>query len=258
MALFSRRGASDEHDPTGQEDAAAPTEAAAPSGVTLPEEIVPEVGISFSTYGRAAAVPATTRPAAQPPERTQTVPGLPDNAVLKQALAALPEKPQNTDVMNVMRQALQGHLYVRVQGDAKALIADGQGLTLAVTAIEDKRFLLAFSGGAALQDSVRADGDAATSAVGQPAATVFQNVVAGPYAGLFLDHALQQIGLDGILHGYCELDGQAGAVRTQHNTISGYLARSDDCILHDNGRHIDGTGIHGFVKVEGQLAAAEV
>lgn len=201
MALFSRRGASDEHDPIEQEESSAPSAAADSADVgsdssgvsspdlTLPKEIVPEVGISFSTYGKAAAVPAATRPAAQAPERTQTVPGLPDNAVLKQALAVLPEKPQNTDVMNVMRQALQGHLYVRVQGDAKALIADGQGLTLAVTAIEDKRFLLAFTGGAALQDSVRADGDAATSAVGQPAATVFQNVVAGPYAGLFLDHA---------------------------------------------------------------------
>jgi len=184
MALFSRRGASDEHDPIEQD----PDETAAPE-VVLPEEIVPEVGISFSTYGKAATVPAATRPAAEAPERTQTVPGLPDNAVLKQALAALPEEPQNTDVMNVMRQALQGHLYVRVQGDAKALIAEGQGLTLAVTAIEDKRFLLAFTGGAALQDSVRADGDAATSAVGQPASTVFQNVVAGSYAGLFLDHA---------------------------------------------------------------------
>ncbi len=187
MALFSRRDRPDEPETTPQQDA----EAAA-DDLVLPaeiEEIVPEVGISFSTYGKAAETPAAVRPAAEAPARTQTVPGLPDNAIVKQALAALPEAPQNTDVMNVMRQALQGHLYVRVQGDAKALIAEGQNLTLAVTAIGDKRFLLAFTGGAALQDSVRADGDAATSAVGQPASTVFQNVVAGPYAGLFLDHA---------------------------------------------------------------------
>lgn len=190
MALFSRRGASDEHDPIERDPASGnPAAEDTEPEVVLPEEIVPEVGISFSTYGKAASVPAAARPAAEAPERTQTVPGLPDNAVLKQALAGLPEKPQNTDVMNVMRQALQGHLYVRVQGDAKALLAEGQSLTLAVTAIEDKRFLLAFTGGAALQDSVRADGDAATSAVGQPASTVFQNVVAGSYAGLFLDHA---------------------------------------------------------------------
>lgn len=187
MALFSRRDRPDEPETTPQQDA----EAAA-DDVVLPakiEEIVPEVGISFSTYGKATEAPAAVRPAAEAPARTQTVPGLPDNAIVKQALAALPEAPQNTDVMNVMRQSLQGHLYVRVQGDAKALIAEGQNLTLAVTAIGDKRFLLAFTGGAALQDSVRADGDAATSAVGQPASTVFQNVVAGPYAGLFLDHA---------------------------------------------------------------------
>ncbi len=180
MALFSRRGTPDEPTP---DEVAVPASDEAP---TAPDENVPHVGISVSTFGKPAQ-PA--RPPAEPPARTQTVPGLPDNVILKQALAALPEKPQNTDVMNVMRQALQGHLYVRVQGDAKALIAEGQNLTLAVTAIEDKRFLLAFTGGAALQDSVRIDGEAATSAVGQPAAMVFQNVVAGPYAGLFLDHA---------------------------------------------------------------------
>lgn len=188
MALFSRRGTSDESAPIEQAQPA-PEEAAESVTADAAAPEVPHVGISISTFGKPTSTPAPARPPAEAPERTQTVPGLPDNAVLKEALAALPDKPANTDVMNVMRQAMQGHLYVRVQGDAKALLADGQGLTLAVTAIGDKRFLLAFSGGAALQDSVRSDGDAATSAVGQPASTVFQNVVAGPYAGLFLDHA---------------------------------------------------------------------
>lgn len=186
MALFSRRGPSDESDASASSDA---VEQTPKLDVPPVDEVVPHVGISVSTFGKAATAQPSTRPDAAPPARTQTVPGLPDNVVLKSALAALPDVPKNTDVMNVMRQALQGHLYVRVQGDAQALIAEGKGLTLAVTAIEDKRFLLAFTGGAALQDSVRADGDAATSAVGQPASTVFQNVVAGPYAGLFLDHA---------------------------------------------------------------------
>jgi hypothetical protein len=191
MALFSRRGKGDE--PAGGEpDATEPasSEASDPTGggesPAPADEVVPEVGISISTFGKPAA---SARPAPEPPAATQAVPGLPDNVIVKNALAALPEKPRNTDVMNVMRQALQGHLYVRVQGDAKALLAEGQNLTLAVTAIEDKRFLLAFTGGTALQDSVRADGDTATSAIGQPTATIFQNVVAGPYAGLFLDHA---------------------------------------------------------------------
>jgi hypothetical protein len=185
MALFSRRGRSDdEHAPattTGDADAAAQTPEERPAAT----EAVPEVGISISTFGSAP----TVRPAAEAPARTQTVPGLPDNVLLKQALAALPAEPQNTDVMNVMRQAMQGHLYVRVQGDAKALLADGQPLNIAATAIGDQRFMLAFTGGAALQDSVRVDGDSATSAIGQPTVSVFQNVVAGPYAGLFLDHA---------------------------------------------------------------------
>lgn len=193
MALFSRRGKPEE--PHAAEPDEAVTEE--PS-VELPAEPVPEVGISFSTYGASAAVPSTTRapsPASSAPRPAATAPAsetagrMPDNAVLRSALAALPAEPQNLDVMNVMRQALQGHLYVRVQGDAQSLLAAGQNLTLAVTAIEDKRFLLAFSGGSALHDSVRADGDTATSAVGQPALTVLRNVVAGPYAGLFLDHA---------------------------------------------------------------------
>lgn len=185
MALFNRRPKDDGAETPDEVAEAAPDQTA----VTLPAEGVPEVGISFSTYGKAATVPSVTRPPAEAPPRTQTVPGMPDNVILKNALAAVPDKPQNIDVMNVMRQALQGHLFVRVQGDAKALLAEGKPLTLAVTVIDDKRFLLAFSGGAALQDSVRSDGDAATSAVGQPAATVFQNVLAGPYAGLSLDHA---------------------------------------------------------------------
>lgn len=183
MALFSRRDKSDASDVPDASDAAA-DERVEP---TADAEVVPQVGISISTFGKPA--PTVTRPPAEAPERSQTVPGLPDNALLRQALAALPAKPENTDVMNVMRQSLQGHLYVRVQGDAKSLLAEGQPLSLAATTIDDKRFLLAFTGGTALQDSVRADGDSATSAVGQPTSVVFQNVVAGPYAGLFIDHA---------------------------------------------------------------------
>ena len=194
MALFSRRGSSDDSvsadsNPGDPAEMTADETPVPVSDAGAPAEVVPDVGISISTFGKPPQAPAPARPPAEPPVRSQTVPGLPDNALLKQALSALPAAPENTDVMNVMRQALQGHLYVRVQGDAKALLAEGQPLSLAATSIEDKRFLLAFTGGAALQDSVRADGDSATSAVGQPSSVVFQNVVAGPYAGLFIDHA---------------------------------------------------------------------
>lgn len=200
MALFSRRGKADDPQQTPADDeraddagAANPEADGAAEEIALPDEVIPEVGISFSTFGASAAVPSTTRPAPQPaataPRPSEEPGGMPENSVLRAALSALPDEPQNIDVMNVMRQAMQGHLYVRVRGDAKALMAAGEPITLAVTAIEDKRFLLAFTGGAALQESLRADGDTATSAVGQPASVVFQNVIAGPYAGLFLDHA---------------------------------------------------------------------
>ncbi len=156
-------------------------------------EPVPHVNISVSTYGKAAAPASTPMQApAEAPAQTEKVPGLPDNVVLRSALAALPEKPENSDIVNVMRQAMQGNLYVRVRGDARALLAEGKQLNLAVSAIEDQRFLLAFTGGEALQRSIASDGDTQTSAVGQPAQVVLRTVVDGPYAGLIIDHATPQ------------------------------------------------------------------
>lgn len=190
MALFSRRPKPDETpvpEPGAHSDAPA-TEADAPA-IVLPEEIIPQVGISVSTFGRAASAAPVLRPAAEAPARSETVPGMPDNVVLRAALIALPEKPENLDVMNVMRQALQGHLYLRVRGDARTLVAEGKPLSLAVSTIEDKRFLLAYTGGEPLQAAVRADGDTGTSALGQPVGVVFANALAGDYAGMILDHA---------------------------------------------------------------------
>src|SRR3546814_11133420 len=54
--------------------------------------------------------------------------------------------------------------------------------------VADKRYVLAYSGGAAIQASVRADGDAKTSAMGQPVLAVLRHVLAGEYAGLILDN----------------------------------------------------------------------
>jgi len=160
-------------------------------------EPVPHVGISVSTFGApppaaaAAAAPAASvrRPPATAPAPQPTVPGLVDNTLVQAALAALPERPQNTDIMNVMRQALQGQLFVRAQGDAQALLAAGQPLNLAITTFQDKRFLLAFSGGAALQASAQAEGAAAASVIGQPALAVLRGAVDGGYDGIYLDHA---------------------------------------------------------------------
>lgn len=193
MALFSRRpkkdaAAADAAPDSPAEEATASPPATADLPESVPDEYVPEVGISVSTFGQAPTRPA--RAATEAPVPTESIPGLVDNVVLKGALAALPEKPENLDVMNVMRQALQGHLYVRVRGDARSLLAAGEALTLAVSAIGENRFLLAFSGGAALQASIRADGDTATSAISQPAVNILRNAISGPYAGLIIDHAV--------------------------------------------------------------------
>lgn len=194
MALFSRRPKKDAA-PTPAAPAEPVEDASAVASVgdalpdSVPDEYVPEVGISVSTFGQPAPVKRRAA-AAEAPTPTETIPGLVDNAVLKAALDALPEKPENLDVMNVMRQVLQGHLYVRVRGDARSLLAAGEPLTLAVSTIGENRFLLAFSGGAALQASIRADGDSATSAISQPAVNILRNALSGPYSGMILDHAV--------------------------------------------------------------------
>ncbi|GEB93897.1 SseB family protein [Microbacterium lacticum] len=190
-----------------------------------PAEPVPHVGISVNTFGRGAdtarpldevvreasatnasasaattgaptpaPAPARPRPAATAPAPSETIPGLVDNALLQAALAALPESPQAAHIMNVMRQALQGQLYLRAQGDAQALIAAGQGLNLAVTTHEDKRYLLVFSSGEAMRQSVAAEAaaataDSATSVVGQAAHNVFRTAIDSGYDGVYLDHA---------------------------------------------------------------------
>ncbi|MCR2785086.1 MULTISPECIES: SseB family protein [unclassified Microbacterium] len=196
MALFSRRDKKTST-PEGDEATDVAPESETPAA---PEPDVPQVNISVSTFGKPAPRPAAA-PTAQPgvrrvlrgpaeaPERTETVPGLPDNVLVRDALAALPEEPGAADIVAIMRQLLQGHLFVRVRGDARAQLAEGKDLTMAVSAVGDDRYLLAFTGGEALQASVSSDGDAQTSAMGQPAPAILRNVVAGPYAGIILDHA---------------------------------------------------------------------
>ena len=230
MALFSRRkpdaappapGATDAEatdaapidGPVGAESSPADVPGADPA-----EDLVPQVGISISTFGAgpasarplptgepsasapqsdgAMAAPAAPgapavqrRPAPTAPAPTQTVPGMPDNVVLQAALAALPEKPQGSDIMNVMRQALQGRLYARAQGDAQALLAEGKGVNLAITTHQDKRFLLVFTGGAPLQASARAEDAESTSVIGQDARNLFRTAIDSGYDGVYIDHA---------------------------------------------------------------------
>ena len=128
---------------------------------------------------------------ALPPEQTETVVGMKDNVLLREALTEIEAGATNDQLLGVMRQALQGHLYIRVNGDARAQISEGKALSVAVVRDnDDRQFMLAFSSARAVRDSVQLEADpAATSAVAQPVTSVLQQVVAGDFAGLIVDNA---------------------------------------------------------------------
>lgn len=143
--------------------------------------------------GQPESAPAAPRPRRQPraeaPPATETIPGLRDNVVLREALAALPSPATAPDLLEVARQLLQGHLFLRVKGDARALLAEGKDVPLGVAKMGDKQYVLAYSGGEALRASIAADRETDTSAMGQPVLAVVRYALAGPYAGLIIDNA---------------------------------------------------------------------
>ena len=127
--------------------------------------------------------------AAEAPAATETIPGLRDNVVLREALAALPATPDAADLLEVARQLMQGHLFLRVKGDARALLAEGKDLPLGVAQVNGKQFVLAYSSGAALRESIQADRETDTSAMGQPVLAVLRYALAGTYAGMVIDNS---------------------------------------------------------------------
>ena len=196
MALFSRRKNSDR--PATSEAPAEAGTADVPAPPAPPvSDPAASVGISLSTFqGVGASQPAAPVPDPRPraravpaeaPSPNESLPGVYDNVLLRDALAALPDPPTPTALMNVARQLLQGHLYLRVKGDARALLAEGRGLPLAVTRRGEKQHVLVYSSGTALQASVKADGDTDTSAMAQPVLTVLRHVLDGPYEGIVID-----------------------------------------------------------------------
>lgn len=188
MALFNRRSPQDApaQSPSTEDVALAPDTVAA-------EESVPQVGISVSTYGQplGASSPTPEAPTGEAPTPAEDSSGIADNELLRGTLSAMEAEPTPQDVMHVMRQSLQGTLYVRARGDAGALIEAGEEITLAVSSIGEDRFLIVFSGPSALREAIEADGNHDTSAIGQPSGTILANVLEGPYAGLMLDHATE-------------------------------------------------------------------
>jgi hypothetical protein len=188
---------------------------AAPPAADGEADAAASVSISVSSFGGLGVTPAATQPPApqdpaesdQPmpsgprprlgtrewmrtaPEQTETVPGLRDNVLLRAALGRVGDAPASQALLDVTRQLLQGHVFLRVKGDARTLLAEGKGLPLAVANAGERSFALVFSSGAALQASLKADGDTDTSAMGQPVLTVLRHVFASSYDGIIIDPA---------------------------------------------------------------------
>lgn len=197
MALFSRRPKSSSADPESHLESTDEPVSVEAADATVPVESTPQVSISTSSFGGfgaaqgAPAAPSDPAPqsSGEAPPQTETLPGLPDNVLLRDALAALGEDPEPPQIFNVARQLLQGNVYLRVQGDAQALLSAGQDLPLAVATRDDGRFVMLFSGGAALAAAVASDGDTQTSAMGQAVATVLEYVLRGEFEGVVIDQA---------------------------------------------------------------------
>jgi len=229
MALFSRRKKTDDAADTGA-STTTETAPEADSVVSAEAENVPTIGISVQAFrgvgaaagpevappgesetdaarpvapvaaprAQAAAAPPRPEPTprtlplapALPPEQTETVPGMKDNVLLRAALSELTEGATNDQLIGVLRQALQGQLYLRVNGDARTLISEGKPLSVGVTRDGDRSFMLAFSSAGAVRESVQREEDpGATSAVAQPVTAVLQQVISGDFTGLIIDNA---------------------------------------------------------------------
>jgi hypothetical protein len=216
MALFSKRSSASE-DPRdvnadATESATDATEASAPEA-SAPEstpEPAPSVGISLSAFdgfgasapapsagdplgddesGAPVAVPAAPAPLdGAPPAPRETLPGLPDNVLLEDALGALGEDPEPHELIGVARQLFQGMVYLRVQGNAEEIVGRGENLPLAIASRDDGEFLLVFSGGKGIATAVQQDGEQESSAMGQTGPAVLEYVLANKFAGIILDH----------------------------------------------------------------------
>lgn len=191
MALFSRRSKDTADKRSAESAPEPPVEDSAEAPVDGEADAAASVGISMSSFqGLGSSAPSSRRPTAaseRAPE--QTIPGVHDNVLLRDSLQRYPEQPQARDLLDLARQVLQGNLFLRVRGDARALMSEGKPLPLASISVDGRRFGVAFSSGKALSDSIVADGDTATSAMSQPALLVLRNLMSSDAAGLAIDPA---------------------------------------------------------------------
>ncbi|MFD6700790.1 MULTISPECIES: SseB family protein [unclassified Microbacterium] len=171
--------------------AVAPPVEAPEAGHDLIDPVVDETPVAPAAPQTPPGRPPLPLAPVDPPEPTESIPGMPDNVLLREALAMLGEDASQAELLGVLRQSLQGNLFLRVSGDAGEQIKEGKPLAIAVVNDGENSFMLAFSSAAAVRDSVQ-QGDedpTETSAVVQPVQAVYQNVIDGPFAGLIIDNA---------------------------------------------------------------------
>lgn len=129
-------------------------------------------------------------PAAEASTVHETVPGVRDNVLLRDALAALGDGPSGAELLNVLRQLMQGHVFLRVPGDARELFAKGEPMPMAVvTSAQGQRFVMLYSSGRALNQAARQGDNLGTTAVAQPVVHALRAVLAGEFDGVIIDHA---------------------------------------------------------------------
>lgn len=159
-----------------------------PHGTPAPREQVPA--------GAERPAPPRELPLAPaaPPNDLESVKGLRDNTLVRDALASLPEKPTPQQLLGVARQVMQGHLFLRVTGDVREQVQDDGRATLqfGVARSGEKTYMLVFSSGKALRDAVQVDNNTQTSAVAQPVPMILGHMIDNDFDGLIIDNASGQ------------------------------------------------------------------
>lgn len=169
----------------------------APAGPTVPAPLTDPARTGETA--EPAAPEATQAPVLAQPERQrptastspETVAGIRDNVLLREALGALGERPSGTELLNVMRQLMQGHVFLRVPDAAREGLAQGGPMPLAmITDGEGRKFVMFYSSGRALSEAGARNDGLGNTAMAQPVAHAIRAVLgSGDYHGIVLDQA---------------------------------------------------------------------
>lgn len=171
-----------------------------------PIESVPGMNIStssfsgFGSFGGAAfsqqSEPAQSlKPSGQQPNVAHWLPqsidnGNPEfgNLFLRAAMKQLGDQPSEAERIDVLRNLLQGYLFVPVQGDAEKLFKLGKDLPLSLINSDQGQLLMVFTGMDALNISLAASGTKQDiTALKQPIENVLAILRDSDLAGIVID-----------------------------------------------------------------------